>query len=256
MLRNCVLLVMTAITFGQADAGVLPEPPRPQGGDIVGSWVAEKVGLNAYAPAGLVQAVSPLTVEGETNGTITFGSDGKVKSDYTTLTNVSAVLLVPLTVTVRDTSQYEGNYTVASDTHALTITRENEDPLNYTYTATADSLKIIRPLLLDELLQSLSEAVRPLAMNALSQHVPPDDPIRIVITFAKTTDTKTPSMLTGDFDGDRQVGIADFLLFVDAFGTHSGQENFDSKFDLDSDGTVGIPDFLIFVNAFGKPVNG
>ena len=130
MLRNCVLLVMTVITFGQADAGVLPETPEPQGGDIVGSWVAEKIALNAYVPAALVQAVSPLTVEGETNGTITFGSDGSVQADYRTVTDVSAVLLVPLSVTVRDTSQYTGNYTVASDTHGLTITHESEDPLN------------------------------------------------------------------------------------------------------------------------------
>ncbi|MXX14827.1 MAG: hypothetical protein F4Z86_15510, partial [Gemmatimonadetes bacterium] len=191
VLRNCVLLITAFITFGQADAGLIPETPKPQGGEIVGSWVAEKVGLNAYVPAGLVQAVSPLTVEGEINGTITFGSDGSVKSDYTTATNISAVLLVPLSVSVLDTSQYEGNYTVASDTHALTITRENEDPLNYTYTATADSLHIIRPLLLDELLQSLPESVRGLAMGALSQHVTPDDPIRIVITFAKMKETGT-----------------------------------------------------------------
>ena len=256
MMRNCVLLMMAFITFGQADAGLLPETPKPQGGDIVGSWVAEKIALNAYVPAGLVQAVSPLKVEGEINGTLTFGSDGSVQADYRTVTDVSAVLLVPLSVTVRDMSQYKGNYMVASDTHALTITRENEDPLNYTYTATADSLHIIRPLLLDELLASLSESVRPLAINALSQHVPPDDPIKIVISFEKATDTGTPSMLTGDFDGDGQVGIADFLLFVEVFGTRSGQENFNSKFDLDNDETVGITDFLIFVDNFGKTVNG
>ncbi|MXZ09383.1 MAG: hypothetical protein F4Y79_08035 [Gemmatimonadetes bacterium] len=261
VLRNCVLLMMTVIAFGQADAGLIPETPTPQGGEIVGSWVAEKVGLDAYVPAGLVQAVSPLTVEGEINGTITFGSDGSVKSDYTTLTNVSAVLLVPLTVAVHDTSRYEGNYTVASDTHALTITLENEDPLNYTYTATADSLKIIRPLLLDELLQSLSEAVRPLAMSALSQHVPPDDPIRIVITFAKMKDTGTPpptppptppTMLTGDFDGNGTVEFPDFLLFVAQFGKSSSDDGFNASMDLDSSGTIDFPDFLLFVAAFGS----
>ncbi len=258
MLRNCVLLMMASITFGQADAGVLPETPEPQGGEIIGPWVAEKISLNAYVPAGLVQAVSPLTVEGEINGKITFGADGSVQSDYKTATNISAVLgqLIPVSVTVLDTSQYTGNYTVASDTHALTITRENENPLNYTYTATADSLHIIRPLLLEELLASIPESVRGLAMSALSQYLPPDDPIKIVITFAKATDTGTPSMLTGDFDGDGQIGITDFLFFVEAFGTQSGQANFDPKFDLDSDGTVGITDFLIFVDNFGKTVNG
>lgn len=265
MLRNCVLFITAFIILGQANAGILPETPKPQGGEIVGSWVAEKVGLDAYVPAGLVQAVSPLKVEGEINGTITFGSDGSVQSDYTTATNISAVLLVPLSVSVLDTSQYEGNYTVASDTHALTITRENEDPLNYTYTATADSLKIIRPLLLEELLASLPESVRGLAMGALSQHVPPDDPIRIVITFAKVTDTgtpppptpppptpPTPTMLPGDFDSSGEVDFTDFLLFVAQFGKSSSDDGFDTRMDLDSNGTIDFTDFLNFVAAFGS----
>ena len=61
---------------------------------------------------------------------------------------------------------------------------------------------------------------------------------------------------SADFDGDGQVAFEDFLAFVHAFGTQSGQANFDPKFDLDSDGTVGITDFLIFVDNFGKTVNG
>jgi hypothetical protein len=68
--------------------------------------------------------------------------------------------------------------------------------------------------------------------------------------------TDTPLTASADFDGDGQVGITDFLIFVEAFGTQIGQENFDPKFDLDSDGRVGISDFLIFVNSFGKPING
>ncbi len=262
VLRNCVLLITAFITFGQADAGLIPETPTPQGGEIVGSWVAEKIGLNAYVPAALVEAVKPLTVEGEINGTITFGSDGSVQSDYRTETNISAVLLVPLTVAVLDTSQYTGNYTVSSDTHALTITRENEDPLNYTYTATADSLQIIRPLLLDELLASLSEGVRPLAQNVLSQFVSPDDPIRIVITFAKATDTGTPppppppppppTMLPGDFDSSGEVEFQDFLLFVAQFGKSSSDDGFNASMDLDSSGTIDFTDFLNFVAAFGS----
>ena len=255
MLKNCALLVMAFITFGQANAGVLPETPTPQGGDIVGSWVAEKVNLNAYVPAALAEAVKPLTVVGEINGKITFGSDGSVQSDYTTVTNISATLLVPLTVAVLDTSQYTGNYTVVSDTHALTITRENEDPLNYTYTATADSLHIIRPLLLDELLASLSESVRPLATSVLSQFVSPDDPVRIVITFAKATDTGTPgtpTTLTGDFDGNGAVEFQDFLLFVAQFGKSSSDDGFDARMDLDGNGAVEFSDFLLFVAAFGS----
>ena len=67
--------------------------------------------------------------------------------------------------------------------------------------------------------------------------------------------TDTP-LATADFDGSGQVDIADFLLFVEVFGTQSGQENFDPKYDLDGDGIIGIPDFLIFVDSFGKTVTG
>ncbi len=53
-----------------------------------------------------------------------------------------------------------------------------------------------------------------------------------------------------DFDGDGVIGITDFLLFVEAFGSTN------SKFDIDGDGVVGITDFLLFVEAFGKTVDG
>ena len=252
MLRNRVLLVMTCITFGQADAGVLPEAPEPQGGDLTGSWIAHKVSLNAYIPATLAQAVQPLTVEGEINGTLILDSDGSIQANYNTVANVSALLWVLLTVTVHDTSQYEGNYTIMSDTHELIITRENEDPLNYTYTATADSLHIIRPVLLDELLASLPESVRDQALSPLSQHVSPDDPIRFVISFAKSADIGTSSVLTGDFNGNGEVNISDFLLFANHFETSRGDGMYDARYDLDSNNEIGFSDFLIFVNNFGK----
>ncbi len=63
-------------------------------------------------------------------------------------------------------------------------------------------------------------------------------------------------LTSADFDGSGQVDIADFLLFVEVFGTQSGQENFDSKYDLDGNGTIDISDFLIFVDSFGKTVTG
>ena len=57
-----------------------------------------------------------------------------------------------------------------------------------------------------------------------------------------------------DFDGDSVVGIPDFLLFVDVFGSSQGDGKYEAKYDLDGNGTIGIPDFLIFVNNFGKTV--
>ncbi len=48
-----------------------------------------------------------------------------------------------------------------------------------------------------------------------------------------------------DFDGDGTVGISDFLLFVDVFGSYQGDEGYEARFDLDGNGTIGIRDFLI-----------
>ena len=59
-----------------------------------------------------------------------------------------------------------------------------------------------------------------------------------------------PTLLQrADADGSGDIGVPDFLAFVDAFGTDN------PRFDFNGDGKVNIPDFLIFVNdLFGKPV--
>ncbi len=58
-----------------------------------------------------------------------------------------------------------------------------------------------------------------------------------------------------DFDRSGMVGVPDFLLFVDVFGSRSGQDRYEAKYDLDVDGEIGIDDFLIFSDSFGKVVN-
>ena len=58
-----------------------------------------------------------------------------------------------------------------------------------------------------------------------------------------------------DFDRSGTVGIPDFLLFVNVFGSQRGQDSYESKYDLNVDGEIGIPDFLIFIDSFGKVVN-
>ena len=68
---------------------------------------------------------------------------------------------------------------------------------------------------------------------------------------AQDTNQAAPSP---DFDGDGMVGIPDFLLFVDRFGSMRGDEKYEAKYDLDGDGMIGIPDFLIFVDNFGKEI--
>ena len=57
-----------------------------------------------------------------------------------------------------------------------------------------------------------------------------------------------------DFDGDGQVAMTDFLLFVTRFGKAdvSGDE---ARYDLDRDGRVGFSDFLLFAENFGRTLN-
>ena len=60
----------------------------------------------------------------------------------------------------------------------------------------------------------------------------------------------------GDFDGNRRVNIADFLVFVVVFGTSSADANYNAQMDFDSSGRVDIADFLAFVEVFGTECDG
>ncbi|MGA1199491.1 MAG: EF-hand domain-containing protein, partial [Candidatus Latescibacterota bacterium] len=63
---------------------------------------------------------------------------------------------------------------------------------------------------------------------------------------------------SADFNGDGEVGFADFIFFAARFGTRTGEPRFDEAFDLDNDGSIGFPDFITFAGKFGtktgKPV--
>ncbi len=60
--------------------------------------------------------------------------------------------------------------------------------------------------------------------------------------------------LVGDFDGDNDVDLSDFVLFVDVFGTTFSSADWNPVFDLDDDGEISLSDFVIFVHNFGKSV--
>ena len=79
--------------------------------------------------------------------------------------------------------------------------------------------------------------------------------LSLILLFAPwSLFSQNSSLPSPDFDGNGVVGIPDFLLFVNAFGTQEGQEEYESQYDLDGNGEIGIPDFLIFVDNFGKAV--
>ncbi|MYD63273.1 MAG: hypothetical protein F4W91_19745 [Gemmatimonadetes bacterium] len=61
---------------------------------------------------------------------------------------------------------------------------------------------------------------------------------------------ETP-LFPGDFDGNGIVNMTDFLFFVAAFDTRSGDAKYNVLADLNRNGTVDMFDFLLFVTAFG-----
>ncbi len=76
----------------------------------------------------------------------------------------------------------------------------------------------------------------------------------ILLFFPWSLFSQNNSPPSPDFDGNGVVGIPDFLLFVEAFGSKEDQEEYESTYDLDGNGEIGISDFLIFVDNFGKEV--
>ena len=60
---------------------------------------------------------------------------------------------------------------------------------------------------------------------------------------------------SADFNGDGEIGFADFILFAGKFGTKQGDANFDAAFDLNGNGSVDFPDFITFAGKFGTKTN-
>ena len=73
-------------------------------------------------------------------------------------------------------------------------------------------------------------------------------------TYAITVEDNTDNAPLPDFDGDGTIGIGDFLIFVDVFGSRQGDEKYEARYDLDGNGEIGISDFLVFIQDFGKDV--
>lgn len=49
-----------------------------------------------------------------------------------------------------------------------------------------------------------------------------------------------------------KVEFDDYFLFVDHFGSVTGQSGYDPRFDLNGDGVVGLSDYFLFADSFGK----
>ncbi len=59
-------------------------------------------------------------------------------------------------------------------------------------------------------------------------------------------------VLVGDFTGGDAVGFDDFLAFATHYRAQTGDAAYDLEFDLDNDGEIGLTDFIIFAEFFGS----
>ncbi|GAI12678.1 unnamed protein product, partial [marine sediment metagenome] len=55
----------------------------------------------------------------------------------------------------------------------------------------------------------------------------------------------------GDFDGDGDIDIFDFAYFADAYGSETGDPNYNAIGDFDDDGDIDIFDFAYFADVYG-----
>jgi hypothetical protein len=57
----------------------------------------------------------------------------------------------------------------------------------------------------------------------------------------------------GDLNGDGFRNVSDFTLFAAAYGSHSGDPNYNPAADLNGDGFVNVSDFTVFATNYGVP---
>jgi MYXO-CTERM domain-containing protein len=83
-----------------------------------------------------------------------------------------------------------------------------------------------------------------------------DDTIRIVYTddadgLLKMMRIGEPVWGPGDFDGNGNVGFADFSLFTAHYGETPASPGWDPIFDLDGNSNIGFADFSLFTGLYG-----
>ena len=71
-------------------------------------------------------------------------------------------------------------------------------------------------------------------------------------TLSGTNLSTTFHRLYGDIDGNKTVNSADYFKFKAAFGSTSGQANFNSDFDFDGNGKINSADYFKFKANFGR----
>lgn len=84
--------------------------------------------------------------------------------------------------------------------------------------------------------------------NASTLVVIPGDNLRGIDVYSKDQDQY---LIGGDIDGDNRINIGDMNLFMQAWGTQEGHEQFNDNADLNDDGNINLVDYDIIVSDFG-----
>lgn len=213
-----------------------------QGGDLAGTWGAENTALEVYIPRSLKEVLQ-VAYQGTVTGAVEFKGNRMI-ADVTVeaLIQTEFLLKKVIKATAEEVIQFEEGYTV--DQENLVVGERS-----FHYTATEDSLFLVKSFSLNEILSLLPDPLGSM-VDMASPDFFVDDPIQLRMSFSK----EKPS-LPGDFDGDGIVNTSDFLIFVAAFGASRGEAAFDGELDLVPDGIIGIADFLAFIDQFGKTSN-
>ncbi len=212
-----------------------------QGGNLEGLWRADSTTLQVYIPRSLKETTRAEYQGGTVNGTVEFAG-GMATADFTARGVIKAGFLMltrPIEATAEDVIRFEEAYTVDQEKIAA-------GDQSFSYTATRDSLHLVRTFSLNEALSLLPDPLGSM-VDMASPDFFADDPIQLRMSFLREK-----SFLLGDFNEDGRVDTADFLLFVDTFGSSRGDISFDETMDLVPDGIINVADFIIFIDQFGK----
>ena len=157
------------------------------GGEIGGIWKAESTALQVYLPSALRETLQA-EYAGVVNGTVVF-DEGRAEANFTAKATVSVTFLLPIEARVEDIVQIEGEY--VAEANRLSVQKGGNVLADYIYTATGDSLHLIRSLSLNDALRLIPGVIGDLAKKD-TQPILEDDPIQIRMSFAKTAVSGTP----------------------------------------------------------------
>lgn len=120
--------------------GTKEEFAEEKGGELIGTWEAENAALEVYIPLALKETVQT-EYRGEINGKIEF-TENSVIADFMAEATVNTMFLLPIEAYVTEEVRIEGTY--EKETDILNVRPNIGELLTYTYTATRDSLRLVR----------------------------------------------------------------------------------------------------------------